>query len=167
MGIVIRKKIIITLAGGGYENEARMLLKQLGNEFDYAYVSTQDTAWHEPNLPFPGNCYYQPTPISLGSPSRFMAAGRFLVAIVKAMKITRKEKPDFIIGVASPVCLPLFVVGRLVGAHCIFVESITRTDTLSLTGRIASHFCLADRVYVQWPKLASAYPGVAYEGTVI
>lgn len=161
MGIVVRKKIMITLAGGGYENEARMLLKQLGNEFDYVYVSTQDTAWREPNLPFPGRCYFQPTPISIGSPSRFMAAGRFLVAIIKAMTIVRREKPGFIIGVASPVCLPLFMAGRLFGAHCIFVESVTRTDKLSLTGRIAQHFRLADSVYVQWPKLASAYPGVA------
>jgi len=158
---------MITLAGGGYENEARMLLRQLGDDFDYIYVSTQDMAWRELDMPFPGNCYFQPTPISIGSPSRFMAAGRFLVALGRAMKIVRKAKPDFIIGVASPVCLPLFVAGRLFGAHRIFVESITRTDKLSLTGRIALYFRLAERVYVQWKKLSSTYRGVTYEGTVI
>lgn len=167
MGKVTRKIIMITIAGGGYENEAKMLLKQLGDEVNYVYVSTQDMAWRERNLPFPGTYYFQPTPISISRPSKLMAASRFLVAVIKAVALVRKEKPDFIIGVASPVCLPLFIAGRLWGVHRIFVESITRTDKLSLTGRIALHLRLADRVYVQWPKLASTYRGVAYDGTVI
>jgi beta-1,4-N-acetylglucosaminyltransferase len=40
----------------------------------------------------------------------------------------------------------------------VYVESIARVDTLSLSGRILYDARVADRVFVQWPQLLGRYP---------
>ncbi len=40
----------------------------------------------------------------------------------------------------------------------VYVESIARVDTLSLSGRILYDARIADRVFVQWPQLLGRYP---------
>lgn len=56
---------------------------------------------------------------------------------------------------------------RLVG-HCrgriVFVESIARVDSLSLTGRILYQLRLADALFVQWPQLQTDNPRTLYRG---
>ena len=49
-------------------------------------------------------------------------------------------------------------------SHCkiVFVESLCRVQTLSLTGKILQYF--ADEVLVQWPDLALKYPRTKYIG---
>lgn len=167
MNAASRPRVMITLGGGGYENEARMLLRQLGNVFDYSYVTSQDTAWKAPNLPYAGPVHVLPTLITIGNPSRVKAAGRLVLAIFKALNVVRRERPDTIVGVASPICVPLFVWGRVFKARCVFVESITRTSKLTFTARVLTALRLVDRLYVQWPDLTAAHPKAIYRGTIV
>ena len=44
----------------------------------------------------------------------------------------------------------------------VFVESLCRVRSLSLTGRLLQH--LADRALVQWPELAVQHPATQYIG---
>ena len=56
---------------------------------------------------------------------------------------------------------------RLVGycrGRIVFVESIARVDSLSLTGRILYQLRLADALFVQWPKLQRDHPRTLYHG---
>ncbi len=46
----------------------------------------------------------------------------------------------------------------------VFVESIARVTTLSLSGKILYKARLADGFFVQWPKLAAAYPRADFVG---
>ena len=46
----------------------------------------------------------------------------------------------------------------------VYVESIARVATLSLTGKILYKARLADGFFVQWPKLTAAYPRAEYAG---
>lgn len=166
MSSPFRPKVLLTLSGGGYENEAKMLLRQLGGDFDYGFVTSEDASWYDPKLPFPGEMHVLPTITRKLDPSRVKTAFRFLLALLKAFAIVRRERPDVIIGVASPICLPLFVWGRLFGSRCVFIESITRTSKLSVTGRVAAIAHLVHRLYVQWPGLVSEHPKAVYQGTV-
>lgn len=167
MSTASRLKVMITLAGGGYENEAKMLLRQLGDGFDYVFVTSRDAGGHASRLLQPGRVYTLPTLIRKQDPSRIKATLRLLQALALALPLVWRERPAVILGVASPICLPLFVWGRLSGARCVFIETITRTHKLSLTGRIASGARLVDRVYVQWPDLLNCCPRAVYQGTVV
>jgi UDP-N-acetylglucosamine:LPS N-acetylglucosamine transferase len=62
--------------------------------------------------------------------------------------VIRDRDPDVILSTGAGVAVPFFWIGRLLGRRCVFVESLARVDTLSLTGRLVYPF--ADEFFVQW-----------------
>lgn len=80
-----------------------------------------------------------------------------LNAIVHTVPFIYNFKPDIIIcngpGTCIPVCIVAFVFRCFYVLDCriVFVESICRVRTLSLTGKLLQYF--ADIVVVQWPQL--------------
>lgn len=75
----------------------------------------------------------------------------------------RREKPDMIISTGAAPGLIGLLVGRLMGIHTIWIDSVANADRLSLCGRIAVH--IADRTLTQWPHLAAKK--VEYHGNVL
>lgn len=45
-----------------------------------------------------------------------------------------------------------------------YVESIARVSSLSLTGKILYKLRLADAMFVQWPAMQKKFPRSLYEG---
>ena len=90
-----------------------------------------------------------------------------MAACVEAFRMVRRLRPDVILGMSTASSAALFLAGRLHGARCIYVESLTRVDDLSLTGRIVYHTRLANVIYGQWPQLSRRLPRVRYAGAVL
>jgi len=65
-------------------------------------------------------------------------------------------KPDVILSTGAGVAVPFLILGKLLGCRTVFVESITRIETLSLSARLALPFI--DVLYVHWPQLQTRYP---------
>lgn len=75
---------------------------------------------------------------------------RALVAnLALAWRVIRAERPDAILSTGAALAVPFFLIGKLHGARLVYVESLTRTDGLSLAGRLV--YPLADAFFVQWP----------------
>jgi beta-1,4-N-acetylglucosaminyltransferase len=55
---------------------------------------------------------------------------------------------------------------RRLDCQLIYVESIARTQKLSLTGKILYYMRMVDSMMVQWPELESRYPSAQYVGRV-
>ncbi|WP_416840394.1 PssD/Cps14F family polysaccharide biosynthesis glycosyltransferase [Haloferax sp. DFSO52] len=72
---------------------------------------------------------------------------------------------DCVISTGSEIAIPFLLIAKLRRIPFIFVESLSRTDELSGTGKIAYKF--ADTVLVQWEALAEKYPRVEYHGRVV
>jgi len=94
---------------------------------------------------------------------------RSLVKLLKnlpfAWRAVRGRDPDVIVSTGAGLAVPFFVVGRLLGRRLVYVESLTRSETLSVSGRIV--YPLADRFFVQWPQLAHRHRKALYEGSVL
>jgi len=92
-------------------------------------------------------------------------------ACVHAVSIVWRHAPDVVIcngpGTCIPICGAAFFwkMCGVLNTRIVFVESICRVTSLSLSGRILYHF--ADRVLVQWPDLVDKYPGVDYIGRLV
>lgn len=71
-----------------------------------------------------------------------------------AWRAVRRERPDVILSTGAALAVPFFLFGKLFGARLVFVESLTRTTSLSLSGRLVRP--LSDAFFVQWPDLARA-----------
>ncbi|XP_030311219.1 UDP-N-acetylglucosamine transferase subunit ALG14 homolog isoform X3 [Calypte anna] len=70
-------------------------------------------------------------------------------------------------GTCVPVCISALLLGLLSmkRATIVYVESICRVETLSLSGKILYHF--SDYFIVQWPALKEKYPKSVYLGRIV
>jgi UDP-N-acetylglucosamine:LPS N-acetylglucosamine transferase len=85
----------------------------------------------------------------------------------RSLKFIWRRKPDLVLGVAAVISIPLLIAGRLLGRDTVFVESLTRVTTPSLTARLCHDLRLARTLYVQWPELIDKLPRATYAGKVI
>jgi beta-1,4-N-acetylglucosaminyltransferase len=69
-----------------------------------------------------------------------------------AWRVVRRERPAAILSTGAALAVPFFLIGKLYGSRLVYVESLTRTDEISLAGRLVYPF--ADAFFVQWPGAA-------------
>uniref|UniRef100_A0A8C8ZFC6 UDP-N-acetylglucosamine transferase subunit ALG14 n=1 Tax=Prolemur simus TaxID=1328070 RepID=A0A8C8ZFC6_PROSS len=80
-------------------------------------------------------------------------------------------KPDLVLCNGPGTCVPICVSALLLGilgikkVIIVYVESICRVETLSLSGKILFHF--SDYFIVQWPTLKEKYPKSVYLGRIV
>lgn len=84
--------------------------------------------------------------------------------IPATFKILRLERPDVIISTGASISINFAIAARLLGIHFIYIESISRSQELSLSGKIV--YPLVNELYVQWPNLAKKYPKAVFKGIV-
>lgn len=92
-----------------------------------------------------------------------------LYASLHSFPLVFKIRPDIILcngpGTCIPVCFAGILLKMFYGVKVIYVESICRVETLSLSGKILYHF--ADTLIVQWPQLQQKYPKSLYIGRIV
>ncbi len=87
-------------------------------------------------------------------------------AFMSTLIILLKEKPKLIVSTGSEIAIPAFYLARLFRAKTIFIESWTRVEQPTGTGRLVYPF--SDIFLVQWERLLGQYGKKAkYEGTII
>lgn len=82
-----------------------------------------------------------------------------------AWRVLRRERPAAILTTGAGLAVPFAWLGRVRGVPCVYVESVTRIDELSLSGRLIRP--IAQRMYVQWPDLAATARGVRFAGSLL
>ncbi|VVC27952.1 Oligosaccharide biosynthesis protein Alg14-like [Cinara cedri] len=84
-----------------------------------------------------------------------------ICSIIMTVPEVLSFKPDIVLcngpGTCIPVCFVAFMMTLFLHTNIsiIFVESICRVNTLSLTGKIL--YFIADLMIVQWPELKQKY----------
>ncbi|XP_029419686.1 UDP-N-acetylglucosamine transferase subunit ALG14 homolog isoform X2 [Nannospalax galili] len=85
--------------------------------------------------------------------------------------LVQRIKPDLVLCNGPGTCIPICVSALLLGilgikkVIIVYVESICRVETLSLSGKILLH--LSDYFIVQWPALKEKYPKSVYLGRIV
>jgi UDP-N-acetylglucosamine:LPS N-acetylglucosamine transferase len=82
-----------------------------------------------------------------------------------ARKLLRRLRPKVVVSTGAGVAVPFAWLGRMRGAKIVYIESLTRITSPSLSYRLVRP--AATRVYVQWPELATAVRGARYVGNVL
>ncbi len=82
--------------------------------------------------------------------------------IPKTLRILLQEKPDLIISTGASIAINFAFVAKLLGIKFIYIESISRAEELSVTGKIV--YLLSNEFYVQWPQLSKKYSKVLFKG---
>jgi UDP-N-acetylglucosamine:LPS N-acetylglucosamine transferase len=91
---------------------------------------------------------------------------KLILNLWEAFWIIQKERPDVILSAGAGPAIPFALIGKLVfGTRFIFVETITRVNSPSLTGTLM--YYLADTFFYQHPSLKPFFPKGVFGGTVI
>ncbi|SMC26283.1 Oligosaccharide biosynthesis protein Alg14 like [Desulfacinum hydrothermale DSM 13146] len=163
-----RKRLLVTLAGGGFFWETVALLSQFDKRFCYHYLTTRPLPRSLEQLGIPKGTEHRVTSLTrLGRSLKRQAGEDLLRSLWEVGRVMRRVDPDVVITVGSSLAVPLCLWARLMGRETIFVESITRVTVPSRTGRILDFFRLCDGLYVQWPESTGMYRNALYGGNVL
>lgn len=91
--------------------------------------------------------------------------GRALINFVVALFILYKSKPDLVISTGAGLAVPFIYASKLLGIKTAYVESISRSEVLSLSGKLV--YKIVDDFYVQWPDVVERYNKALYKGVVM
>ncbi len=83
---------------------------------------------------------------------------------ILAFKVLLRERPDLIISSGAAVAVPFFFLGKIFGAHLIYIEVFDRVHKPTLTGRIVKK--ISDAFIVQWDEQVKVYPGSINLGSI-
>lgn len=88
-----------------------------------------------------------------------------ILLILPCIRILLKEKPQVIVSTGGGSTIPLCYFGKLLGAKIIYIESMTRVNQPSGTGKLIHP--IADLFLVQWESMLRFYRKAKYWGKVI
>jgi UDP-N-acetylglucosamine:LPS N-acetylglucosamine transferase len=148
-----KPRLLAIASGGGHWVQLRRLLPAFEG-FDVAFVSTFDHYASQVD----GHRYYV-----VPNASRFELKG-FLPGAWRAIRILWRERPDAIVTTGSAPMLIFLLLGRLMGARTLWVDSLANPEQLSSSGKMAQR--IAHQTVSQWPEVAAA-EGVHYWGSVL
>ena len=111
-----------------------------------------------------------PLPTDMSSRTHFITHSerdwKQLVNLYEAWKILRRQRPNVILSTGAGPAVPFALVGKLfLGTRVIFIETITRVNAPSLTGRLM--YWLADEFFYQWESLGRFFPRGRFLGRLI
>lgn len=148
-------KICLAGSGGGHVRQLLDLEPAWGPHD--AFFITEPTALGQSlphGRPVEFVAHYTFGQVRLGAPSKMLAgAWRNLIESIAAL---RKHRPDVIVTTGAGAMFLPALIGKLLGAELIYIESFARFDRPSLFGRMVKPF--ADTQIIQSPTLRSAYP---------
>ena len=90
---------------------------------------------------------------------------RLVRVLLRCIKIVFSERPDVVISTGAAAGCILCILGKMLGAKVVWIDSIANVERLSMSGRFVR--CFADLFLTQWPELALKYKNVEYRGTII
>jgi beta-1,4-N-acetylglucosaminyltransferase len=85
-----------------------------------------------------------------------------LYNLPRAFTVLWRERPDVVISTGASIAINFCIAAKILGIRYVYIESISRSQSLSLSGHLVYWFC--DEFYVQWPQLCAKYRKARFEG---
>ncbi len=146
-------KIGIISSCGGHLTEV-MCLRSIYEKYEYFYVINDQIILTKEMA---GKTYF------ISHSERDL---KFVTNLAEAIRILFKERPKVLLSTGAGPIVPFALIGRfLFGCKIIYIETITRIDRPSLTGKLM--YYLANNFYYQWKELAIYFPRGQYCGPLI
>ncbi|TFG26190.1 hypothetical protein EU528_14810 [Candidatus Thorarchaeota archaeon] len=159
------KKIAVVLGRGGHTAQTFALVDSLGDEFQYIYIIGLLDKLTPKKIRLKGRVLRVLTPRLLPQDSRLMSVIRTILTLLLSFIYLSIFRPNVIISCGTGMTVPVFYSARTLGIPTVFIESMSRVETISKTGRM-----MLGRVslfMVQWKPLSEKIPGAVYGGQLL
>jgi beta-1,4-N-acetylglucosaminyltransferase len=157
-------KLLVVLGEGGHTTELLHLVDLLGDRFQYHYIVAQEDALSSQRILHLGPVYRLRRPRSKSMGIRSAVLPTFWGSW-QALWILLRVRPAAIVSTGPALAVPVSLMGKLLGVQIIFIETGSRVEALSLTGKMMYRF--ADLFFVQWPQLKAQLPRAIYAGRLL
>lgn len=160
----MKKRVLIVIAGGGFEYESIMLIENLKSTFDFVFLTSGCSDNLKTKIGDKGKIFCIDTMFNMKVGILPLKLFRFARAMVQTNTVMRKAKPDVVLWIGDALGLPSSIWAKFYGIRVVFIDSVVRVTKPSLTGKLVDLFHLSDRLYVQWPELVPFYKRAIYKG---
>ncbi|MEY2396927.1 MAG: hypothetical protein QOJ00_101 [Actinomycetota bacterium] len=153
-------KLLVGASAGGHANDMKALLERAAELWPVApvaYVTTAET-WAD-DLRDSGMRVYVIREADRRTPFRAMQSA------VQSLRVIMRERPDAVVTTGAMPMAIMCVWARMLRAKVVWVDCISQTEVLSLSGRAAKR--LSHLTLTQWPEIATRTRGVEYAGEVL
>ena len=161
-------RILVVLGEGGHARQMLRLLDELGTACEYHYLIAAEDTLSERKIRVPGPVWRIGRPrnkVGGETDSLPVSAWQTAGSLAQLWPIIRRVRPDAVLANGPAIAVPAAVIGKAMGARVIYVESASRVNGLSASGRMV--YRLADLFIVQWPQLTARYPRAVYAGRLV
>ncbi|MFX0046444.1 MAG: hypothetical protein ACFE8Z_11395 [Candidatus Hermodarchaeota archaeon] len=158
-------KIAVVLGRGGHTAQTFALVDLLGPRFEYLYMIGVLDYLTPKKIRIPGRILPVFAPRMLPQDSRIMSVARTLITLLISFFYFLLFRPRIVVSCGTGLTVPIFYSARVLNIKTAFIESMSRVDTLSITGRLL--LGKTDLFLVQWKSLARRIPNVTYGGQLL
>jgi UDP-N-acetylglucosamine:LPS N-acetylglucosamine transferase len=157
-------KLLIVLGEGGHTTEMLNLVDLLGNKYNYYYIVSKEDNLSTDRIKIKGKIFRLNRPRGKKT-NIFSSFYNTIMVGIKSIAILKHIMPTAIISTGPAIIVPVAIIGKFLNVKVIFIETGSRVNTASLTGKIMYHF--ADLFFIQWPILKHKFPKAIYAGRLM
>jgi beta-1,4-N-acetylglucosaminyltransferase len=161
-------RLLVVLGEGGHTRQMLQLVDQLGPRYQYHYLIAAEDQLSAGKIRLSGPVYRAGRPRSKvkgHTDSVPVAALNTLRSLVQLLPMLWRIRPQAVLANGPALAVPAALLGKLLGARVIYVESASRVERMSTSGRLVYPF--ADLFIVQWPALQAQYRKAIYAGRLL
>ncbi|MGM0687199.1 MAG: hypothetical protein ACQET3_09545 [Promethearchaeati archaeon] len=158
-------KIAVVLGRGGHTAQTFSLVDLLGERFEYVYLIGILDSLTPKKIRIDGLILPVFPPRLLPQDSRILSAVRTVLTLILSFFYLAVIRPVAAISCGTGMTIPVFLAARMLGIPTVFIESMSRVENLSITGKFLLN--RTDLFMVQWPQLAQQLEGAIYGGQLL
>ncbi|MGY5875527.1 MAG: hypothetical protein RTU30_07260 [Candidatus Thorarchaeota archaeon] len=159
------KRVAVVLGRGGHTAQTFALVDLLGEEFKYLYLIGVLDPLTPKKVRISGRVLPVFPPRLLPGDSKIMSVLRTLLTLILSFLYFLIFRPRVVVSCGTGLTVPIFYSARVLGIKTVFIESMSRVESLSITGRLL--LGKTSLYVVQWPQLAEEIPGATYGGQLL
>ncbi|MGY5852873.1 MAG: hypothetical protein RTU92_04830 [Candidatus Thorarchaeota archaeon] len=159
------KLVAVVLGRGGHTAQTFALVDLLGEEFKFLYLIGVLDPLTTKKVRIPGRILPVFPPRLLPGDSTIMSVLRTLLTLMLSLVYFLIFRPRVVVSCGTGLTVPIFYSARVLGIKTVFIESMSRVESLSITGRLL--LGKTSLFAVQWPELAENIPGATYGGQLL
>jgi UDP-N-acetylglucosamine:LPS N-acetylglucosamine transferase len=159
------KKIAVVLGRGGHTAQTFALVDLLGKKYQFIYFIGLLDSLTPKKVRIPGKIVPVLAPRLLPQDSRIMAVIRTLFTLLLSTLYLIIFRPIVVISCGTGLTVPVFYSARVLKIKTVFIESLSRVESLSITGRLL--LGKTNLFVVQWRNLAEKVPGAIFGGQLL
>lgn len=153
------KKVMFVSSSGGHLTEL-LKLQSLFANYDYMLVTEETKTTNKLSGKY--NVKY----MKYGSRQYFFSyIFIFIFNVLRSIELILTFNPRIVVTTGAHTGGIVCFIAKLFGKKVIYIETMAKVNTLSMTGK--AMYLFADKFYVQWEELAEKYKKAEYLGRLI